>query len=97
MNTPKIQFGSSVKKEVVDDKTVKVTETKFHGGRRVTTNKLQIRDRISTADYSVADLVNRFQAVVSDPYKINPSFSVVAGVKGGTYDIIVEYTVLEME
>lgn len=97
MNLPKIQYGSSVRKEVVDDKTVRQTTTKYHGGKSIATNRLTIRERISTDQFSVAELERRFHELVSDRYKIDPAFSVVAGVNGSGYDVIVEYTVLEME
>lgn len=97
MNLPKIQYGTSTRKEVIDDKTILTTETKVHAGKRMATNRLSIRDRIPTDRFSISDLETRFHDLVADPHKIDPTFSVVAGVAGGSYDIIIEYTVLEME
>jgi hypothetical protein len=96
MDLPKIRYGSSVRKEVMDDKTVKTTTTKFHKGKSVATNRLTIRERIPTDKFSVSDLESRFHKLVSDPHKIDPMFSVVAGTTGGSYDIVIEYTVLEV-
>lgn len=97
MNLPKIQYGSSTRKEVINDKTILETSTKYHAGISVVTDRLVIRERIPTDEFSIADLEKKFHELVSDRTKIDPAFSVVTGASGNSYDIIVEYTVLEME
>lgn len=97
MNTPKIQFGSNTRKEVIDDKHTLVTETKYHAGKKTATNTIVKRERIPTDQYSIDDIVNRFRELMTDPSKINPGFKRLDGVAGGGYDIIIEYTVLELE
>lgn len=97
MNLPKIQYGSNTRKEVIDDKTLRISTTKFHNGRRMATNRLNIRERIPTEEFSIADLERKFHELVADRTKIDPAFSVVTGASGNAYDIIIEYTVLEME
>lgn len=99
MNTPKIQFGSSEKTRVIDEKgTVLTVQSKYHGGKAITTNRLTIRDRIPTSRPTIQELEMIMKDLFYNPDKINPSLSIESHTneRGTAYDLVISYTVLEV-
>jgi len=99
MNTPRIQFGSSEKSRTIDDKTKLTTITTYHGGRAITTNRLTIRERIPTSRPTLTEMEKLVNDLFYNPDKINPSVAIEshANGKGTAYDLVMSYTVLEVE
>jgi peptide deformylase len=99
MNTPEIQFGSTKVTKPIDEKAKLITTTTYRNGVGISTNQIVVRDRIPTSRPTLEQMEKIVNDLFYNPDKINPSIAIEShsNSEGVVYDLVIGYTILQVE